>query len=242
VNARVPVGPLAVLVGLLVGIATGEAAGPGSARAVLGLGIAGVVAAAFLRARPVRLAVAVLAFALVGTAVMQRALHGITASPLRAAIEQRADARLVGTLVDDPESSRFDARALVRVDDVSGRSAGGRRVLVNASGDIAGHLRLLSAGEGVVLRAGGSRRSRASTPGGAGNTRSAASTPPTSSGYSGRTRHWRGPPTTPGRWCSPAPNTWRPSTGPCSPGSSSATRVACPTPSPSSSGPPGSLT
>lgn len=151
-NPRAPVGPLAVLVGLTAGIAAGEVAGPGSARGVLGLGIAGVAAAAFVRAPPVRLTVAVLAFALVGTAVMQRALHGLTESPLRDAIEQRADARLVGTLVDDPDSSRFDARALVRVDDVSGRSGGGRRVLVTASGDIAGHLRLLSAGEGVVLR------------------------------------------------------------------------------------------
>jgi competence protein ComEC len=152
VSARAPVGPLAVLAGLLAGIVAGEVAGPGSARGVVALGIAGVVAAAFLRAPPVRLAVAVIAFALVGTAVMQRALHGLTASPLRADVEQRANARLAGTLVDDPESSRFDARALVRVDDVSGRATGARRVLVDASGDVAGHLRLLSAGEGVVVR------------------------------------------------------------------------------------------
>jgi competence protein ComEC len=152
VSGHLPVGPLAVLVALIAGIVAGEAAGPGSAVAVLGLGIAGVGAAAMLHSSPARLAVAVLAFALVGTAVMQRALHGMAVSPLQAAIEQSADARLVGTLVDDPDSSRFDARALVRVDDVSGRSAGGRRVLVTASGDIAGHLRILSAGEGAVLR------------------------------------------------------------------------------------------
>ena len=151
-NSGVPVGPLAVLAGLAAGIAVGEAAGPGSARGVLVLGIAGVVAAGFLRAPPARLAVAVLAFALIGTAVMQRALHGLAVSPLTVAVEQRADARLVGTLVDDPDSSRFDARALVRVNDVLGQGAGGRRVLVNASGAVAGHLRLLSAGEGVVLR------------------------------------------------------------------------------------------
>ncbi|MDQ1429683.1 MAG: competence protein ComEC, partial [Actinomycetota bacterium] len=151
-KAGVPVGPLSVLVGLIAGMAAGEAAGPGSASAVLVLGIGGVVAAAFLRASPLRLAVAIVAFALVGTAVMQRALHGLAASPLRDHIEQRTDARLVATLVDDPESSRFDARALVRVAEVSGRSAGGRRVLVDASAVVAGHLRLLSAGEEVVLR------------------------------------------------------------------------------------------
>ncbi len=149
---QVPWGALAVLAGLVAGIAAGEAVGPGEAAGVLVLGVAAVGAAAFVRAAPVRLAVAVVAFALLGTAVMQRALHGLERSPLRDAIEQGTDARFAGTLVDDPESSRFDARALVRVDDVSGHGAGGRRILVRASGDVAGHLRILSAGEGVVLR------------------------------------------------------------------------------------------
>jgi hypothetical protein len=61
VNAGVPVGPLAVVVGLIAGIAAGEAAGAGSATGVLVLGVAGVVAAGFLRAPPLRLAVAVVA-------------------------------------------------------------------------------------------------------------------------------------------------------------------------------------
>ncbi len=129
-SGHAPWGPLAVLAGLVAGIAAGEAAGPGAAVGVLAMGLAGVAVAAFLGAPPVRLAVAVVAFALVGTAVMQRALHGLAVSPLRDAVEHGADARLVGTLVDDPESSRFDARALVRVADVSGRGGGGRRVLV----------------------------------------------------------------------------------------------------------------
>jgi competence protein ComEC len=75
---------------------------------------------------------------------MQRALGGLERSPLTASIAQHTDARIVGTLVDDPDAARFDARALVRV--------GNRRVLVTASGDVAGHLRLLSAGETAVLR------------------------------------------------------------------------------------------
>ncbi len=151
-NGGPPWGPLAVLAGLVAGIVAGEATGPGAAVGVLALGAVALAAAALLGAPPVRLAVAVVAFALLGTAVMQRALHGLEVSPLRDAVEREADARLVATLVDDPDSSRFDARALVRVADVSGRGAGGRRVLVTASGDVAGHLRLLSAGEGIVVR------------------------------------------------------------------------------------------
>ena len=96
--------------------------------------------------------IAALAFALLGAAVMQRALHGLTVSPLAAAIAAHADARVVATLVDDPDAGRFDTRALVRVDSFDGRTAGGRRVLVSGSGDVAGQLRILSAGESVVLR------------------------------------------------------------------------------------------
>jgi competence protein ComEC len=55
-------------------------------------------------------------------------------------------------LVDDPDSSRFDASVLARVDSFDGRTAGRRRVGVHASGELADHLRILSAGESVVLR------------------------------------------------------------------------------------------
>src|SRR5438067_7213613 len=75
---------------------------------------------------------------------MQRALDGLAHSSLNALVAQHADARVSATLVDDPDAARFDARALVRVHE--------RRVLVTASGDVAGRLRLLSAGETVVLR------------------------------------------------------------------------------------------
>src|SRR4051812_37878306 len=83
---------------------------------------------------------------------MQRALHGLARSPLDASVAHHADARLTATLVDDPDAARFDARALVRVDRIDGRAAGGRRVLVEASADVAGHLRLLAAGERVEVR------------------------------------------------------------------------------------------
>lgn len=146
-----PVAPLAVLGGVIAGILTGEVAGPSAAVAALTLGGAGVAVAACNRRSLARVAVATISFGLLGTAVMQRALHGLAVSPLSAAIERHVDARVVATLVDDPDAARFDARALVRVASANGRAAGRRRVLVTASGDVAGHLRLLAAGETVVL-------------------------------------------------------------------------------------------
>jgi competence protein ComEC len=83
---------------------------------------------------------------------MQRALHGLAVSPLTRAVAAHTDARVVATLVDDPDAGRFDTSVLVRVSSFDGRPAGGRRVLVTASGDVAAHLRILSAGESVVLR------------------------------------------------------------------------------------------
>jgi competence protein ComEC len=147
-----PVVPFVLLVALVGGILVGEAAGPAAATGVLltGVGMGGV--AMYARARVVGTVVAALAFALLGAAVMQRALHGLTVSPLEAAMTTHADARIVATLVDDPDSGRFDASALVRVVSFDGHAAGGRRVLVTASGDVAGQLRILSAGESVVLR------------------------------------------------------------------------------------------
>jgi competence protein ComEC len=152
VTRVVPYGPLAVLGAVVVGILAGEAAGPGPATGALVAGVAGVLVAASLRASPARVGVAVVAFALLGGATMQRALHGLAVSPLAVAVERHDNARLAVTLVDDPDAARFDARALVRIEEFDGRDGGHRRVLVEASGDVAGHLRLLSAGERMVVR------------------------------------------------------------------------------------------
>jgi competence protein ComEC len=147
-----PVAPLVVLGALVGGILAGEAAGPATAIGVLLTGVVGLVLAVCVRVPVVRTVVAMLAFALLGVAVMQRALHGIAVSPLAPAITAHANARVVATLVDDPDAGRFDASVLVRVDSLDGRAAGGRRVLVTAAGDVAAHLRILSAGESIVLR------------------------------------------------------------------------------------------
>jgi competence protein ComEC len=147
-----PVAPSVVLAALVGGILAGEAAGPAAAVGILVAGLVGVVLAIVVRTRGVRTVLAALAFALLGMAVMQRALNGLVASPLAAAIAHHADARIVATLVDDPDAGRFDTSVLVRVDELDGRAAGGRRVVVSASGDVAAHLRILAAGESVVVR------------------------------------------------------------------------------------------
>lgn len=145
-TTRVALGPLLVLAGLIAGIVGGETAGPGPSRVALFAGGVGVVIAAVLTRLGPRIVIAVLAFGLLGTAVTQRALHGLVVSPLTASVAARDDVMVRGTLVDDPEGGRFGAQALMRVDAV------GRRVLVHASGDAAPRLALLGAGEGVTLR------------------------------------------------------------------------------------------
>ncbi len=147
-----PVAPIVVLVALVGGILAGEAMGPASADAALVAGAGGLLLVMCVRVASVRIALVAVAFALLGVAVMQRALHGLEVSPLGLAVADHADARVVVTLVDDPDSGRYDTRVLVHVDSFDGRPAGGRRVLVSASGEIAEHLRILSAGESAVLR------------------------------------------------------------------------------------------
>ena len=143
---------MVVLAALVVGILGGEAIGASAGTALLVACALGAFAAALVRTPIARVAIVALVFALLGAAVMQRALHGLVSSPLDAAVAHRADARVVATLVADPDASRYDASALVRVVSSAGHHAGGRRVLVTASGDPAAHLRLLSAGESVVVR------------------------------------------------------------------------------------------
>lgn len=102
--------------------------------------------------------VGVTAMVLLGTAVTQRAHDGLVHSPLAAPIAARDGAAITGTLVEDPRSTRFTARVLVRVDEITdeatgrGEPAGGRTVLVTAGGDAGPRLRLLSAGDRIELR------------------------------------------------------------------------------------------
>src|SRR5882724_8626841 len=107
-------GVLGALVAVTFGIAAGERAGPGAAAGALFVGVLALLASWFVSGR-VRLVVAMVALALIGAAQMQRALDGVTRSPLTDAIERRAPVTLSGVLVDDPQSGRFDTDAYVRV-------------------------------------------------------------------------------------------------------------------------------
>jgi competence protein ComEC len=155
---RVPVaGPVTLVVALVAGISVGDRLGPGSAWLALVVGVLTALAAFALRGRA-GVAVGAAAMLLLGTAVTQRAHDGLVHSPLAAAIAARDRAAIAGTLVEDPDGTRFTARVLVRVDEVTvdaaGQTvpAGGRTVLVTAGGDAGPRLRLLSAGDRVELR------------------------------------------------------------------------------------------
>ena len=155
-TAHAPVGPLLVLAGLVVGILAGERAGPGSRGLARSLsGVVGVTIAAIVTHPPTRIVVALLAFALLGTAAMQRALHGLEVSPLSAPILARDDVVVRATLIDDPDGTRFSSSVLVRVDRLDGGRDDRRRTAAAVRprvGRRRARLQLSSAGEGVTLR------------------------------------------------------------------------------------------
>lgn len=155
---ELPWGPIAAVVALVAGIFAGEARGANAAVGVLLVAAVLLSGAVVVRVRVARLVLLLIAVGLVGSALMQRALHGLERSPLTVAIEREHDATVTVTLLDDPDAARFATRVLARVDSRDGqdggehRGAGGRRVLVRASGDVAARLRILAAGDGATLR------------------------------------------------------------------------------------------
>lgn len=154
VATRIEPGPVFALAGLAAGLLAGERAGPDPAAAILAVGAAGMLASWFLMGRA-RAAMAVIALALLGTASMQRALDGLVDSPLVQAAREGTEVLVRGTLVTDPDGPRFGADALLRVEEDA--EPGGawrptnRIALVRASGDEAGRLRVLAAGDRVTL-------------------------------------------------------------------------------------------
>lgn len=151
------IAPFAVLGALVSGIAAGERLGPGPGPVAL-VACAALMAVACPRHVPrARRALALVAVALLGIALTQRALNGLEHWPLAAAVAKRADATVTASLVDDPDGNRFTTSVLARLGraklDADGwRDAGGRTVLVVAEGEAAPRLRLLDAGDRVVLR------------------------------------------------------------------------------------------
>jgi competence protein ComEC len=132
--------------GLMVGILAGQHGGPRPATGVLIVGVVALVGAWFVDGRA-RVAAAMIALALVGAAQTERALDGQVHSSLASAIAREAPVTLTGVLADDSESGRFSTDAFVRV--ATGR--GHRTLLAIATGDDALRLRVLEAGDRVVL-------------------------------------------------------------------------------------------
>jgi competence protein ComEC len=139
-------GVLLGLGALVLGLLVGEHTGAGAASALLAVGLVAMIGAWFVDG-PTRLAVVVLALALLGGAQMQRALNGEVHSALTEAIDRGAPVAVSGVLVDDPQSGRFDTDAFVRVP--AGRTH--RTLFAVATGDDALRLRVLEAGDRVVL-------------------------------------------------------------------------------------------
>jgi competence protein ComEC len=146
-------GPLAALVALVAGILAGEAAGAAPAAHALATGAALLTLAFATRRRPGLAVALMLAGALLlGSALMQRALHGLEASPLRRAVDARAFVDATATLVDDPAGPRFTVEVLARLTNVDGHDAGTRTVLLTGSGELTSRLRVLDAGDRVSVR------------------------------------------------------------------------------------------
>jgi competence protein ComEC len=140
------------------GIFLGEALGPSAATTALFATVICVVGVIGLRDPRTRVALALLALVFAGCSVERRALDGLVRWPLASAAEQRADVVVRGTLVEDPDGTRWSTRVLVRVDDArlveDARAfvAVHRTVLVDAEADATGRVAVLRAGDGVVLR------------------------------------------------------------------------------------------
>lgn len=141
-----------MLGGLVAGIVVGDAMGAGSAGLLLATGALLLTVAFLRRGRREAFVLAALAACVFGIAVEQRALNGLTVSPLTAAVNQRTTGEVVVSLAEDPDGPMYSSEALVRVATFLGRDAGGRTVLAVASGENISALRVLDAGDRVRVR------------------------------------------------------------------------------------------
>ena len=159
-------------VAVVGGILGGEARGPGAATGIL-VAVVALALLAWLVRGPAAFVLVLVALALLGSALTQRARHGLAVSPVADAVAQRAHVAADATLIEDPDGPRFTAAVLARVQRLDGHDAGDRTVLLEATGDATSRLRVLGAGDRVKVD-GPSRRSPGTTSGTAGGTRSAS--------------------------------------------------------------------
>jgi competence protein ComEC len=143
----VEIAPIAALFAVVAGIFAGERSGIAAANAALIVGASALGAAWFARS-PMRAVLAALSCALLGCAVMGRAVDGQAHSSLHAAIESREHATIRGEVTSDPDGPAYSASMLIRVD--AGHGAR-RTLLASASGDDVSALRVVEAGDHVVL-------------------------------------------------------------------------------------------
>jgi ComEC/Rec2-related protein len=143
----------------ILGIVAGDALGPGAAWelavASLSLALAGVAS----RSVPWRCCMLVAAVAVAGGTLERRALDGLASGAVVDAAAARADALVVGVAVDDPDGTRWSTHLLVRVASARVGTPHGprdvrehRTVLAVATGDAAGRVAVLSAGDRVILQ------------------------------------------------------------------------------------------
>jgi ComEC/Rec2-related protein len=137
---------------LVTGILAGDHLGAGPGRIVLVTALVALAAAFVRRGSRVGIACAVVAAALLGVAVEQRALHGLAVSPLRTAADRHTSGEMVMTLAEDPDGPQYQSAAVARVATFAGRDAGGRSVLAIASGDSLSALSVLDAGDRIRAR------------------------------------------------------------------------------------------
>ena len=143
-------GPLCALAAVVGGILIGQSLGPGSATVALLTALVLLVAGLLTRGRR-GFAIALVGCALLGSAVTQRALHGLSVSPLQGAVERRERVTVDGALVEDPSGPRFVVEVLARLAHVDGSSAGNRTVLLVGGGDVTTRLRVLESGDRVTV-------------------------------------------------------------------------------------------
>jgi len=146
-------------VAAVAGILAGDALGPGPATTALFVVASAGTCSLVVRSPLLRAAALVVAVAALACAVEQRALDGLCSGRLAAATRARADVLVSGSVIDDPDGSRWSTRALVRVDAARVDARRGARsvrehrtVLAAAGGDAAGRLGVLAAGDRVVLQ------------------------------------------------------------------------------------------
>ena len=133
---------------VIVGLLAGERLEIGAATGALVVGVA-TLGAAWFAHPPVRGVLAAIACALLGCAVMGRALDGQSRSPLRIPIERRDATTFRGVATSDPSGPSYEADLLVRVETGHGTH---RTLLARATGDDVAALRVVEAGDRVVLK------------------------------------------------------------------------------------------